>query len=112
MQDFCLLLIYRVKDIFLTINVTNMKKLLFIATLLAGLCWSCDNNTPDMPTPPEQWIDLDSRTQEEMAEAVNFAHSLGKKIYVTVNIFGRNDDIAEAEKYFKFLEEINALIAP
>ena len=77
MQDFCLLLIYRVKDIFLTINVTNMKKLLFIATLLAGLCWSCDNNTPDMPTPPEQWIDLDSRTQEEMAENGNiFATNL------------------------------------
>ena len=77
MQDFCLLLIYRVKDIFLTINVRNMKKLLFIATLLAGLCWSCDNNTPDMPTPPEQWIDLDSRTQEEMAENGNiFATNL------------------------------------
>lgn len=39
MQDFCLLLIYRVKDIFLTINVKNMKKLLFIVTLLAGLCY-------------------------------------------------------------------------
>ncbi len=43
-------------------------------------------------------------TDEEIVEAVTFAHSLGKKVYVTVNIFGRNDDITVAEKYFKFLE--------
>ncbi len=46
-------------------------------------------------------------TDEEMIEAVNFAHSIGKKVYVTVNIFGRNDDIEKAEEYFKFLEKIN-----
>lgn len=45
-------------------------------------------------------------TDEEMVEAVNYAHSISKKIYVTVNIFGRNDDIEQAEKYFKFLEQI------
>lgn len=45
-------------------------------------------------------------TDEEMIEAVNFAHSIGKKVYVTVNIFGRNDDIPAAEEYFKFLEKI------
>ena len=43
-------------------------------------------------------------TDEEIVEAVNFAHSIGKKVYVTVNIFGRNTDIDHAEKYFKFLE--------
>ena len=43
-------------------------------------------------------------TDEEIVEAVTFAHKLGKKVYVTVNIFGRNDDIEQAEKYFKFLE--------
>ena len=43
-------------------------------------------------------------TDEEIVEAVEFAHSLNKKVYVTVNIFGRNDDIEQAEKYFKFLE--------
>ena len=32
-------------------------------------------------------------TDEEILEAVEFAHNLGKKVYVTVNIFGRNDDI-------------------
>ncbi len=44
-------------------------------------------------------------SDEEILEAVEFAHSLGKKVYVTVNIFGRNDDIEQAEKYFKFLEK-------
>ncbi len=43
-------------------------------------------------------------TNEEIIEAVSFTHALGKKIYVTVNIFGRNDDIESASKYFKFLE--------
>ncbi len=44
-------------------------------------------------------------SNEEIIEAVNFAHSLGKKVYVTVNIFGRNDDIEMAEEYFRFLEK-------
>ena len=45
-------------------------------------------------------------TDEEIVEAVEFAHKLGKKVYVTVNIFGRNADIAYAEKYFRFLEKV------
>lgn len=44
-------------------------------------------------------------SDEEILQAVEFAHSLGKKVYVTVNIFGRNDDIEHAEQYFKFLEK-------
>lgn len=43
-------------------------------------------------------------TDEEIVEAVNYAHSINKKVYVTVNIFGRNGDIEKAEQYFKFLE--------
>ena len=45
-------------------------------------------------------------TNDEIAEAVEFAHGLNKKVYVTVNIFGRNDDITAAEEYFKFLEKV------
>lgn len=45
-------------------------------------------------------------TDEEIREATEFAHSIGKKVYVTVNIFGRNTDIEQAEKYFKFLEGV------
>ncbi len=43
-------------------------------------------------------------TNEEILEAVEYAHSIGKKVYVTVNIFAKNQDIDKAEKYFKFLE--------
>ncbi len=43
-------------------------------------------------------------TDEEILQAVEFVHSRGKKIYVTVNVFARNNEIANAEKYFKFLE--------
>ena len=45
-------------------------------------------------------------TNDEIAAAVEFAHGLNKKVYVTVNIFGRNDDITAAEEYFKFLEKV------
>ena len=45
-------------------------------------------------------------SDEEIIKAVEYTHSLGKKIYVTVNIFGRNSDIAQAEKYFIFLEKV------
>lgn len=44
-------------------------------------------------------------TDEEIIEAVNYTHKLNKKIYVTVNVFGRNSDMEEAERYFKFLEK-------
>lgn len=48
----------------------------------------------------------DNFTEEEMRKAVEIAHSVGKKVYVTVNIFARNADLIPCEEYFKFLEEI------
>ena len=56
-----------------------MKKRLFILTLCTVLCSACSNNDiPDVPSPPpSQWIDLDSRTQAEMAATGNiFANNL------------------------------------
>ena len=44
-------------------------------------------------------------TYDELTEAVKFTHSLGKKIYVTVNIFAGNDDFYGIEKYALFLEK-------
>ncbi len=44
-------------------------------------------------------------TEDEIVEATAYAHALGKKIYVTVNIFAKNADLAFAEEYFKFLEK-------
>ncbi len=45
-------------------------------------------------------------TNDEIKSAVKYAHSLNKKVYVTVNIFGRNDDIEKASEYFKFLQSV------
>ena len=48
----------------------------------------------------------------EIKEAVEFAHNLGKKVYVTVNIFAHNEDIAELPEYLVSLEEagVDALL--
>jgi putative protease len=48
----------------------------------------------------------------ELAEAVSFAHSLGKKLYVTVNIFAHNDDLDALPNYLKQLFEygVDAII--
>lgn len=47
-------------------------------------------------------------SNDEMADAIAFAHKNGKKVYVTVNIFARNYDLAPAGEYFKFLETLGA----
>jgi len=44
-------------------------------------------------------------SDKEIIEAVNYTHALGKKLYVTVNIFAGNADIGEIEKYALFLEK-------
>ena len=44
---------------------------------------------------------------EGLKLAVDYAHSLGKKVYVTVNIFASNKDFAKLEEYVKYLELIN-----
>ena len=36
---------------------------------------------------------------EEIAEAAAYAHGLGKKVYVTVNIFAHNEDLARLPDY-------------
>jgi len=50
----------------------------------------------------------DNFTPEEMKEAVDYAHSLGKKIYVTVNIFSSGKDYKELPGYLRYLEKIKA----
>lgn len=44
--------------------------------------------------------------ENELKEAVNFVHSNGKKIYVTVNIVAHNSDFDGLDEYLKFLEKI------
>lgn len=44
---------------------------------------------------------------DEIKEACDFAHSLGKKVYVTVNIFAHNSDIKKLPEYLLALEKAN-----
>jgi len=43
----------------------------------------------------------------ELANAIKYAHDFGVKVYVTANIFAKNHDFNSLEKYLKFLREIN-----
>ena len=45
--------------------------------------------------------------QDELKEAVDYAHSIGKKIYITVNIVAHNEDFNGLEEYLKYLYQIN-----
>lgn len=47
----------------------------------------------------------DNFTREELSEAVKYAHALGKRIYVTANIFAKNADMPLMEDYFSFLQD-------
>lgn len=47
----------------------------------------------------------DNFSDEEIVEAVKFAHGKNVKIYVTVNIFARNSDFEKAADYFRFLKK-------
>lgn len=46
-------------------------------------------------------------SEEEIASSVKYAHSLGKKVYVTVNIVFHNEDLVGLERYLRYLKEIN-----
>ena len=48
----------------------------------------------------------DNFTEEELKNAVIYAHALGKKVYVTVNIYAKNADFGLLETYLKGLQEI------
>ena len=45
-------------------------------------------------------------TREEMKEAVEYAHSMGKKVYITVNIIPRNEDLEGLDTYLKYFTRI------
>lgn len=46
--------------------------------------------------------------EAELKEGIEFAHSLQKKAYVTVNIFPHNEDLVELPAYIKFLSDHHA----
>lgn len=43
---------------------------------------------------------------EDIKEAVSFAHSLGKRVYVTVNIIFHNEDLKEIDEYLINLDKL------
>lgn len=47
-------------------------------------------------------------SNDEMKQAVEYTHALGKKIYVAVNILARNADFAGIDEYLGFLHSIGA----
>ncbi|BBB92899.1 MAG TPA: U32 family peptidase [Methylomusa anaerophila] len=44
----------------------------------------------------------------ELEEGINFTHSLGKKAYITVNIFPHNDDLTELPGYIRAIAGFGA----
>ncbi len=46
-------------------------------------------------------------SEAEMEEGVRFAHALGRKVYVTLNIFAHNADLERLPPYLSFLAEIH-----
>lgn len=46
-------------------------------------------------------------TIDDIAEGVSFAHKLGKKVYVTVNIIPHTDDLYNIENYLRDLDRVS-----
>ncbi len=44
--------------------------------------------------------------EDELVESVNYAHSLGKKAYVTMNILAHNNDFEHMKDYILYLDKI------
>jgi len=47
----------------------------------------------------------DNFEEEELSSAIKYAHSFGKSIYITLNIFARNEDIEGIKDFLRFLGE-------
>lgn len=48
----------------------------------------------------------DNFDEEGLKNAVDYAHSKGKRVYVTANIFARNSDFAPYREYLSYLKKI------
>ena len=45
--------------------------------------------------------------REELKNSIDIAHSMGKRVYVTVNLFARDEDFEGLDEYINYLDEIN-----
>ncbi|SMC59227.1 peptidase U32 family protein [Sporomusa malonica] len=50
----------------------------------------------------------DNFEQEELKQGIDFAHRLGKKTYITINIFPHNDDLTDLPDYIKSVAAMGA----
>nr|WP_145102239.1 U32 family peptidase [Sporomusa sp. KB1] len=50
----------------------------------------------------------DNFDDAELEQGIDFAHSLGKKAYITINIFPHNDDLPDLPEYITRLAKIGA----
>jgi putative protease len=50
----------------------------------------------------------DNFSPEDIRAGIDYAHSIGRKVYVAVNIFPKDSDFAGIEEYLKFLESVKA----
>ena len=46
--------------------------------------------------------------EEQLREAVQLAHSMGRRVYVTCNTLPREDELAALPKYLEFLQDVEA----
>ena len=46
-------------------------------------------------------------SEEEIAEAIEYCHQKGKKLYVTVNITAHNEDLEGVKEYLTFLDKVH-----
>ncbi len=52
-------------------------------------------------------VRINNFDKKSIREGVEYAHSLGKKIYVTVNIYAHNQHLEKIEKHLKFLKTLS-----
>lgn len=52
-------------------------------------------------------VRINSFTKEDLKEAVEYAHKLKKKIYITLNIYAHNKHLQKVEEHLKFLSKLN-----
>lgn len=54
----------------------------------------------------------DNFSDEEIKEGLEYAHSRGKRVYMTLNVFPHNEDIRDIEDYMRHVDElgVDALI--
>ena len=48
-----------------------------------------------------------SFTMDEMKQGIEYAHTLGKKVYLTINLFTHNRDIPRLKEFISHLKELN-----